>query len=83
MGRLARFAKARWISLLVLLGMAGAWQLLSAVYRAEAVPGEPMVPGWQVLATKTFLSLSDYWQGGFGVLGVAGGGASTFKTRTA
>jgi ABC-type nitrate/sulfonate/bicarbonate transport system permease component len=78
MRRLARFAKARWISLLVLLGMAGAWQLLSAVYRAEAVPGEPMVPGWQVLATKTFLSLSDYWQGGFGVLGVAGGGEPSY-----
>lgn len=73
-----RFAKSRWISVLVLLGMAAAWQILSMLYRAEAVPGEPMVPGWQVLATKTFLSLSDYWQGGFGVQGVAQGGKPSY-----
>lgn len=73
-----RFAKSRWISVLVLLGMAGAWQLLSMVYRAEAVPGEPMVPGWQIVITRTLLSMSDYWQGGFGVKGVAGGGAPSY-----
>ena len=76
------FARTRWISVVVLLGMAAAWQVLSMVYRAEAVPGEPMVPGWQVLATKTFLSLSDYWQGGFGVQGVAGGAAPSYAAAT-
>ncbi len=78
MARLARFVSTRWMSILVLLALAGAWQLLSMAYRAEAVPGEPMVPGWQVLVTKTFLSLSDYWQGGFGVQGVAGGGQPSY-----
>ena len=73
-----RTVSGRWISVLVLLGLAGAWQVLSMVYRAEALPGEPMVPGWQVLVTRTFVSLSDYWQGGFGVQGVAGGGAPSY-----
>jgi sulfonate transport system permease protein len=78
MASLTRFVSSRWVSILVLLGMAGAWQLLSVVYRAEAVPGEPMIPGWQTLATKTFRSLADYWQGGFGVAGVAGGGEPSY-----
>jgi hypothetical protein len=34
-------------SLLVLAGMAGFWQVLSMIFRAEALPGEPMVPGWR------------------------------------
>jgi sulfonate transport system permease protein len=65
-------------SLLVLAGMAGFWQILSMIFRAEALPGEPMVPGWQVLVTKTFLSLSDYWQGGLGVESVATGGNPSY-----
>ena len=65
-------------SLLVLAGMAGFWQILSMIFRAEALPGEPMVPGWQVLFTKTFLSLSDYWQGGLGVESVATGGKPSY-----
>jgi sulfonate transport system permease protein len=65
-------------SLLVLAGMAGFWQILSTIFRAEALPGEPMVPGWQVLFTKTFLSLSDYWQGGLGVESVATGGQQSY-----
>jgi sulfonate transport system permease protein len=65
-------------SLLVLAGMAGLWQILSMIFRAEALPGEPMVPGWQVLVTKTFLSLSDYWQGGLGVESVATGGKPSY-----
>ncbi len=48
------------------------------IFRAEALPGEPMVPGWQVLVTKTFLSLSDYWQGGLGVESVASGGRPSY-----
>lgn len=71
--------KRRWVGILVLLGMAGAWQLASLVYRGEAVPGEPLVPGWQVVVTKTFVSLSDYWQGGLGVKATAEGGAQTYQ----
>jgi sulfonate transport system permease protein len=37
-----------------------------------------MVPGWQVLVTKTFLSLSDYWQGGLGIESVATGGQRSY-----
>lgn len=74
----AHLTRSHWISLLALLGMAAGWQVLSMVYRAEALPGEPMVPGWQVLVTKTFLSMSDYWQGGFGVPGVANGAPPSY-----
>src|SRR5260370_7286475 len=65
-------------SLLVLVGMGGFWQILSMIFRAEALPGEPMVPGWQVLVTKTFLSLSDYWQGGLGFESVASGARPSY-----
>lgn len=65
----------RWTALLVLLALAAAWQVLSMVFTAEAQPGEPMVPGWQVLVTRTFVSMSDYFQGGFGVKPVSEGGA--------
>ena len=58
--------------------MAGVWQILSMIYTAEAVPGEPMVPGWQVLFTHTFLSLSDYWAGGLGVPSVANGAKPSY-----
>ena len=61
------------VSLAVLLGMALAWQALSMIYRAEALPGEPMVPGWQIVFTRTLVSLSDYWRGGLGVKAVADG----------
>jgi sulfonate transport system permease protein len=37
-----------------------------------------MVPGWQVLATTTLLSLTDTWGGGFGVAGIAQGGSRTY-----
>jgi len=61
----------RWISLGVFLVLALVWQVLSLVYTAEAQPGEPMVAGWQVLFTRTLLSLSDYWPGGWGVPAVS------------
>jgi sulfonate transport system permease protein len=73
-----RAVRRRGTSLLVLAGMAGFWQILSMIFRAEALAGEPMVPGWQVLVTKTFLSLSDYWQGGLGVESVATGGKPSY-----
>ncbi|MFL9899570.1 ABC transporter permease subunit [Paraburkholderia fungorum] len=66
------------VSLLVLLAMAGGWQVLSLIYTAEAAPGEPLVPGWQVLFTHTFQLLSDYWPGGLGVPSVADGAPRSY-----
>jgi sulfonate transport system permease protein len=37
-----------------------------------------MIAGWQVLFTKTFLTLSDYWQGGLGVSAVADGAERSY-----
>lgn len=71
-------AARRSIGLLVLLGLAVIWQGLSMIYRAEAQPGEPMVAGWPHLFTQTLLSLSDYWQGGFGVRSVAEGARRSY-----
>ena len=72
----------RWIALGVLLAIMATWQILSTVYTAEAVPGEPMIAGWQVLATKTFLSMADYWQGGLGVPSVGEGADRTYLAAT-
>jgi sulfonate transport system permease protein len=72
------FLKRHALSILVLLAMAGVWQILSIVFTAEAVPGEPMVPGWQVVFTRTFLSLADYWEGGLGVPSVAEGAPPSY-----
>jgi sulfonate transport system permease protein len=69
----------RLTSLGVLIGLAVAWQVASLLIRAESVPGEPMVPGWQFLATTTFVNLADYWHGGFGVAGIAQGGNRTYE----
>jgi sulfonate transport system permease protein len=66
------------VSLLVLLAMAAAWQVLSMIFTAEAVPGEPMVPGWQIVFSRTLLSLADYWQGGLGVPSVASGAERSY-----
>jgi sulfonate transport system permease protein len=66
------------VSLLVLLAMAAIWQMLSIIFTAEAVPGEPMVPGWQIVFSRTLLSLADYWQGGLGVASVAAGAERSY-----
>lgn len=68
----------RYASIGVFLALAVLWQILSIVYPAEAQPGEPMIAGWQVLFTRTFLSMSDYWAGGFGVPAVADGAERTY-----
>jgi sulfonate transport system permease protein len=70
--------RGRLVSLGVFIGLAALWQILSLIYTAEAQPGEPMVAGWQVLFTRTFLSLADYWGGGFGVPTVADGAERTY-----
>ncbi len=68
----------RLVSLAVFAALAALWQVLSIIYTAEAQPGEPMVAGWQVLFTRTFLSLADYWGGGFGVPTVADGAERSY-----
>jgi sulfonate transport system permease protein len=73
-----RVGHERLIALAVMLVLAGGWQVLSLIYRVQAQPGEPMVPGWQVVFTRTFLSLADYWQGGLGVPAVAQGAQRTY-----
>jgi len=74
----ARIVGDRWVSLGVFVTIVAIWQILSIVYTAEAAPGEPMVAGWQVLFTKTFLSMSNYWQGGLGVPSVAEGAPRSY-----
>jgi sulfonate transport system permease protein len=68
----------RLISLAVFTAILAVWQILSIVYPVEAAPGEPMIAGWQVLFTKTFLSMADYWQGGLGVPAVAEGAERSY-----
>ena len=68
----------RWVSLLVFAALAAIWQILSMIYTVEAQPGEPMVAGWQVLFTRTLLSLSDYWPGGWGIPAVSEGAPRSY-----
>jgi sulfonate transport system permease protein len=68
----------RFISIGVFVALAALWQVLSMVYTAEAQPGEPMIAGWQVLLTQSFLSLADYWPGGLGIPAVAEGAERTY-----
>jgi sulfonate transport system permease protein len=78
MTRMSAYIRRHGVSILVLIAMAAIWQLLSMAYTAEAVPGEPMIPGWQVVFTRTLISLADYWQGGLGVGAVAEGAPPTY-----
>ncbi len=78
MNPIAAFFRRNLTSILVLLGMAGVWQMLSLIFVAEAVPGEPLIPGWQVIFTQTLISLSDYWEGGLGVASVAEGAPRSY-----
>jgi sulfonate transport system permease protein len=67
------------VSVSVLLAIAALWELASLLSTSESVPGEPLIPGWEVIATDTFVGLSDYWQGGLGVEAVAEGGQRTYR----
>jgi len=78
MTRMSAYIRRHGVSILVVIAMAAIWQLLSMAYTAEAVPGEPMIPGWQVVFTRTLISLADYWQGGLGVGAVAEGASPTY-----
>lgn len=72
----------RLTSIGVLLGLAALWQIASILNRYESVPGEPMVPGWQVIFTQTYLSLADYWAGGLGVPPTSSGYPRTYLGAT-
>jgi len=78
MTRMSAYIRRHSVSILVLIAMAAIWQLLSMAYTPEAVPGEPMIPGWQVVFGRTLISLADYWQGGLGVGAVAEGAPKTY-----
>jgi sulfonate transport system permease protein len=67
-----------WASLAAIAAMAGVWEILSLIYTAEAAPGEPMVPGWEIVFGRTLLSLADYWGGGLGVPSVAEGAPPSY-----
>ncbi len=67
-----------WASLAAIAAMAGVWEILSFIYTAEAAPGEPMVPGWEIVFGRTLLSLADYWGGGLGVASVAEGAPPSY-----
>ncbi len=71
-------SRQQLVSISVFAGLAILWEILSFVYTVEAQPGEPMVAGWGTLFTRTLLSLSDYWQGGFGVPAVADGAPRSY-----
>ena len=71
-------SRQQLVSLSVFAALAILWEILAFVYTVEAQPGEPMVAGWGTLFTRTLLSLSDYWQGGFGVPAVADGAARSY-----
>jgi sulfonate transport system permease protein len=71
--------KERIQSVCMLVLLATGWQVLSVLYRVETEPGVPMIAGWQILFTKTFLSLSNYWDGGFGVPSVQDGAAPGYE----
>lgn len=75
---MSRAAIHRLAALGAVLALVALWQIASIAIPYEVVPGEPMIPGWQVVFTRTFVSLADYWQGGLGVPSVADGGARTY-----
>jgi sulfonate transport system permease protein len=75
---MARLHRDRWVSVLVFVTLAAIWQVLSLIYPVEAQPGEPMIAGWQVLFTRTLLSLSDYWPGGWGIPAVSDGAPRSY-----
>ena len=71
-------AAQRWTSLGVLVALIVFWEILSRIYTVEIFDGVPMVPGWEVLFTRTFLSLADYWGGGLGVPSVLEGSERSY-----
>lgn len=71
-------AQQRLVSLVVFIFMVLFWEALSFLFSAELVPGVPLIPGWEVLFSRTLLSMSDYWTGGFGVQAVIDGGHRSY-----
>ena len=71
-------AVRRLTSIGVVIGLMALWQLASILMPYESAPGQPMIPGWQIVFTQTIISLSDYWQGGLGIKAVAQGGERSY-----
>ena len=68
----------RMVGALVFVALIVLWQLLSRMFKTEILPGVPMLPGWDVLFTRTFLSMADYWSGAFGIASTADGAARSY-----
>lgn len=77
-GRSTAAGRDRIVAVGVLLALIIGWQALSIAFPQQIVAGVPMVPGWQVVFTTTFLSLSLYWPGGWGFGSVAAGDAQSY-----
>lgn len=65
-------------SVLVVVVLAGLWQLVGIIDTREVRPGQPFFPGWQIVLTDTVTGLADYWRGGLGVESVSAGGERTY-----
>jgi len=80
---LRRFARsavsAAALRLEVVVILAGAWELVAhfAVTRI-GTSGEPIFPSLEYLAKNSFLEMSNYWSGGWGVPSPSNGGAQTY-----
>jgi sulfonate transport system permease protein len=62
------------------MALIGAWQLASIIFVGQPhQTGSPLVPGWQVLATKGLRGLSNYWNGGWGVKSTQLGGKESYR----
>lgn len=68
----------RIVSGAVFVALLAVWEVLSIAFPVEASPGEPMIAGWQVLFTRTLLTMADYFPGGFGVPAVSDGAERSY-----
>jgi sulfonate transport system permease protein len=69
------------VGVIVLLGLAGIWQLLSYAFPAggtETGTGSPLVPGWGWIVTKAFPAIASYGGDGGGLSTIEGGSAGSY-----
>lgn len=67
-----------WAVPILLLLMAGAWELASLVVTTPGVNVSPRVPGWDYVFTDGLKGLSNYWKGGLGAESTLLGGPETY-----